>query len=221
MWRALLIGLAAIILGGCGLVYSPQPLFGPADAPGVPALRSGIWVLEDPDSHCRPRPQASVRHWKGCETWMLVRDTDIATVETDRAWSSTGYLIASGEPLIWQIGPEADEAGLRYVYFGLRALTSDAEGRVTRFEAWNGLCGPPQKVAKPQDKRRAAHEPQKLDTAALLPGLVPTESGSDCWASHQAAVRRAVAYGAEHPEWRMNLGLHWVREARADDFASH
>ena len=110
MWRVLLIGLTATLLGGCGLVYSPQPLFGPTDVADAPALRPGIWVIEDPDSPCRPRPQASVRQWKGCETWVLVREADLATVDHDGVWSSTGYLIASGEPMVWQLGPEAEEA---------------------------------------------------------------------------------------------------------------
>lgn len=219
MWRVLLIGLTAAMLGGCGMVYSPQPLFGPTDVADAPALRPGIWVIEDPDSPCRPRPQASVRQWKGCETWVLVREADLATVDHDGVWSSTGYLIASGEPMVWQLGPEAEEAGPRYTYFGLKPATKDAEGRVTRFETWNALCGPPEpETKKSKAKRRAGHEPSKPDPAALLPGLVLTESGWDCVASDKAAVRGAVAYGAAHPEWPMNLALHWVREARVDDF---
>ena len=217
-WGPLIGVLATAGLGGCTSVYSRQPLFALADVADAPTLRTGIWVLGDPGGPCRPRPRAPISHWKGCEGWLLVRGQDIVTPDDEGGWTSTAHLIVSGAPPVWQLGPEEEEGGPRYVYFGLKPLARDAQDRVTRLEAWNALCGPPgAEVAKPD--RPGARAAPKPDPATMLPGLVLGETGWDCRASDQAAVRRAVAYGAEHPEWRMSFDLNWVREARADDFA--
>ena len=44
------LALAALLLGGCSMVTSPEPMFTAADAVGAPALRDGLWGGED----CRP-----------------------------------------------------------------------------------------------------------------------------------------------------------------------
>ena len=226
MKRVLLFGLAAMLLSGCGpSVYSARPLFGSAEAGGVAgggdetALQPGIWISDDLDEHCRPSLHRPIGRWEGCESWMLVRDRDILQVDDEGDWTRTRLLIVSGTRMIWQYGPdeETTDPDRRYGYFGMKPLARDREGRVTRLTIRSALCGPP----KPEPGRAEAKAPWKLDPAGLLPGLAPSASGSDCVASDQAAVRRAAAFGAEHPEWTFGLVLRWVREARPDDFQAH
>jgi hypothetical protein len=221
MRLAITVVLVGLMLGGCNFVGSEQPLFGHADAVGAPALRPGIWVVDEPDGQCQPNYSKPVGRWKDCAQWFLVREGDIASIDGDDTWTTTSFIIASGAPAVLQIGPDADRL---YFYLGLRPLLRDKDGRTTGFMAFYALCGPPNPKHEARDGKDEL-KPTSLDPLQLpatltpLPGLAFSEDRQNCLASDSAAVRRAVAFADEHPEWGMRYTAHRLRDVRPDDFA--
>ena len=65
MQRLLFVLAAALMLGGCNMVYAEQPLFTAADAASAPAMRPGLWSKRTADcvllTCCPPGPLAENR----------------------------------------------------------------------------------------------------------------------------------------------------------------
>ena len=67
MQRMLFVLAAALMLGGCNMVYAEQPLFTAADATGAPTLRPGSrMTAASPRTSSSPAARGST--WRRCAT---------------------------------------------------------------------------------------------------------------------------------------------------------
>lgn len=209
-----LIVATALLLGGCNnFVHSSRPWFTEADARQAPAVRSGWWVVSDP--LCRfSSAEAPSSTWPKCVTRFLLPPGDRLILQGNES-TRFEYLLAPGQPLIVQgltpgddraEPPRADEYG----YLGLQPRQRDPQGRITAFDLWFVLCGPP---------RRTHGEPSPIDrTDRPWPGLVIEDEAAGCTARDVEALRgaarrskRSGALSADH-----NL-VRWIRDWRPGD----
>lgn len=211
MLRNLVPILAALALGGCGMVSSDRPLFGPLDARGAPVLKPGLWALVQPG--CKLNLRSSPKRWPDCAQAAELHDGVAVLIRQDtksEVEHETTYLLAAGDPAVLQVqGPkDAGRPRAPYVYFGVRPLASDLDGVIIRARVWPAYCSRPQTGGGPPPK---AKPPKAL--AGLVPGKGPN---ANCLARGQAPVRNAViqseawAFSGERDEG--GVTAYWVRD---------
>lgn len=189
------LALAALLLGGCSMVTSPEPMFTAADAVGAPALRDGLWGGED----CRPSEvRKAVGRWKACD-WVLKRGDEWLSLD-ETGWAATPFLVAAGAPLVAQLRDKPQA----YLYYGLEPLARDADGRVTRARIWPVLCA---------DKALEARGETFADLTLGEDGNC-TPAGPE---AVRAAARSSRGAGAEGGDGDQVVG--WLRDVRPGDFA--
>jgi hypothetical protein len=185
--------MAAVALlslaGGCNVVTSETPLFGPADEVGAPALRPGIWARAEPT--CKFDPRTPVKTWPDCANAVIVRGGDL--IDPRDPTTTNPYILAGGPQLILQVGDLV--VGATYYYEGLKPLKQDFWGQITEASLWAIQCGPLERSAQttppsPDTLEQSTHSP--------LPGL-QMKDGGDCLATHTDAVRTAAAASLD---WR-------------------
>lgn len=161
--KALLVLGAAWSLSACNMVVSEKPWF---DAPGGPQLRNGLWAnLQTPN--CKVDDTAPIAEWPECASPMLITGTsysgppngpDGRSVTPDK-WQALPHVLVGGDPQIDQLLLEPNQQGGQtasfsdapiYLYFALRSVARDGEGRTIAAERWPVLCGPMPK--KPREK---------------------------------------------------------------------
>jgi hypothetical protein len=196
VWLAL---AGAVVLGGCNLVTSEQPLFHQADTRATPALKPGLWAVSDPN--CQFDSAQPMSQWPKCAQAEEIPSRQGVLHMKD----GTEVLIAAGDPLIAQIYPIAKGAPIGVYFYGaIRPLARDVQERVIEFETWPALCGPP---PPPNDTEGDGR--MRFVTRQPLPGL--TIDGENCAAKNPAAVRRAAVASRA---WVKDFGrVHWVRDA--------
>ena len=213
-----MIGLLAIVvlLGGCTVVYSSRPLFGPEDAAAGPPLKPGVWLYRNGatgtrDDDCPFDPEKPIPKWPACASWTLVRETDVLVYNRDKkTWSAHAYVLTDGAPRVLQLTP-MDGEDVSITYQGLAPTAHDQAGRITAFRRWIAQCGDPEKLNDPKITDRYAAN------TLLLPGLALDESALGCVARERDAVRRSVAASRA---WSSDVTEpYWVRDARPGDFA--
>jgi hypothetical protein len=199
MLRALAIALLAL-LGGCNMVITQEPLFSQADAAGAARLREGVWA-QPPAEKCAFDEAAPIKTWPSCANGLVVaRDTlsGYSGQGDQRQWNSTPYVLAAGEPRVMQfyltdsLGHSALAPAL-YIYIDLNPTRFDDQGRITEFQTWFAMCGPPppQKAIANPDK--GAAQTLRMGTLHPLAGLTMDKDGNNCTTASQDAVRRAAA----------------------------
>jgi hypothetical protein len=203
------------MLGGCtNYVKSSQPWFTAEDARQAPAVRSGWWVANDPD--CKFTAEAPSAAWPECVKPVLLPPGDrliLRTVEPSRG----DYLLVAGEPAIVQVlvpgdktaePPTADE----YTYYGLRTMRRDPQGRITTFDVWPVLCGPPDRKAWQHTFDDRPRRP--------WPGLENDPDAVGCTARDaqalRSAARRSKRLGAVYGR-DISPTFQWVRDWRPGD----
>ncbi len=200
------LAAAALVagLGGCNMVYSEQPLFTAADAAGAAPLKPGLWLSDD--TKCRVRESQPVQTWPKCASWTVVRAGQLLEFKPP-AWTSTDFVLASGEPRVLQ-APVTAESGAAFMYAGLEPLRTDPEGRITAFRTWSVQCGPP--PPEPPAPPAGQNGPEKRSvTTQPLPGL--EIKGDNCIAREQGPVRAAAKASKA---WEASpSSAHWVRDA--------
>lgn len=206
---------ALLLLGGCNnYVRSSQPWFTDADARQAPAVRSGWWVMRDPD--CRFSAEAPSAAWPECVEPVLLPPGDRLVLRSDEPPRGE-YLLAPGEPLIVQVltggddkaePPTADE----YSYYGLRPRQRDPQGRITTFDVWLVLCGPP--------PRRTHGDAFGDRTRQPWPGLEMDAGTAGCTARDvealRGAARRSKRLGERHGGDQTPV-FQWIRDWRPGD----
>jgi hypothetical protein len=220
-WRG--VGAALLLAGATGLggctnyVVSSAPWFAAEDARQAPAVRSGWWKNDDPD--CRFSAEAPSSAWPECAAHILLPPGDrlVLSIPSDKDVPSVEYLLAPGDPSIVQIFTRGDDKAApatmdEYGYYGLKPGRWDAEQRITAFEAWAIVCGPPQ--------RRSKGHPFNNQTRRLWPGLDIRKEDGGCTARNVEALRDAarrseklVRKGSDEPL----LAFHWIRDWRPGD----
>jgi hypothetical protein len=182
-YAALAIG--ALLLGACAnQVHSDRPLFTARDSVGLPKVRPGLWLLDDPD--CKVDERTPARTWPKCAQTTTVEDEDLRKLNGLERENR----LAGGDPMIFQMG----EAGGPFSYTAIAPTRFDDRGRMIAFEMWGVMCGPP-----PADNRRGL-------TTRPLPGL--TLRGEHCFAARPETVRAAAKPSKDWVEFV--LGAHWT-----------
>lgn len=140
MQRLLFVLAAALMLGGCNMVYAEQPLFTAADAAGAPVLRPGIWSKRASD--CVVDAAKPISEWPECADPVLVTADRIG--DPGKPDKQGPYLLAGGDPRVMQmeLKLEPDKPAI-WIFVGLRPLRTDAQGRITEARTWMVQCGPP------------------------------------------------------------------------------
>lgn len=168
--------LAAAGLGGCA-VTSETPLFA-VDQPPKHPLKPGQWALYGPG--CEVQPLKSGQALPECVgmtltiagskmSWEMIgapgagisaQQLKLATRSAPR---STGFVLAEGDPDIlemlngataeWAGEPPPGAANLKVGYNSLRALETDASGRIVRAVIWPVSC--PDEAEAPGFKPRS------------------------------------------------------------------
>lgn len=210
--RLLAILAAAMLLCGCNMITSPNPLFSQADVQGQGQLRPGAWAIESKD--CAFDIKQPVERWPSCAGGWIVGPGEVAAPRRSgdpmSAWLHYPYRIVAGDPPVMQLhvrlNEEVETAPLIYVYLGLEVRKSDAEGRVTAYRIWPALCGPPPLSGGTPNYGALTHEP--------VPGVVLDEKTGDCTAATQAPVRASAKLS---PAWTPanddnSDRAHWVRD---------
>lgn len=185
MARALALLLLTLALGGCNMVVSPTPLFGPADAAGAPGLRSGLWVSGDPA--CRFDARTPVAAWPDCARPGQIENGRGKLLFGDE--DEGEMLLAGGSPAILQVqmgGSDGDEG---YAFLGLRPTRTDGAGRVVEYVAWVVDCGPP-----PPEDARNPDGSRRYVSLQPGPGLAVEDGGC---VAHSAQAVRAAAVASE------------------------
>lgn len=206
---------ALLLLGGCNnYVRSSQPWFTDADARQAPAVRSGWWVMDDPD--CKLSVNAPSAAWPECVALYLLPPGDRLVLRAGEPTRGE-YLLGAGDPLIVQVfaagddkadPPTADEYG----YYGLVPRRRDPEGRITAFDVWPVLCGPPRRITNkhPFDDR----------TRRPWPGLKIEAEKAGCVARDVGVLRDAARRSKSLEEYGgggQSPGFHWLRDWRPGD----
>ena len=191
--------LSAALLGGCAnVVFSEGPLFTTADARGAPRFKPGVWIGEEPG--CVVDTSKPLDQWGDCaEGWVMTR----RGLADPTLYKGAAALLAAGDPMILQLGPEPPAETNEHFYNAVRALETDKAGRITAFSTWPVQCGPPPGPAGPDQATTGV-------TASPLPGLEIRDK--NCLARDAASVR-AAAKASE--AWDREPAMaRWVRKGK-------
>ena len=220
MFRTKLAVLAAAMLGalalsGCNMVMSAAPMFTVEDMVGAPPLKPGLWA--SPDADCKFDAGKPAAEWPGCASG--------AVIEGDKAWAighpekASAYILAAGDPRVMQAIADLSDAGSQnvtvtakgpiYLYIAVKPTAKDADGKITRAEAWFIQCGPP--PPKPKDGSPETNDPKAYGTKQPLPGLVM--DNGECSPKDKAAVRNAAGPSRAWAEQLMHM--YWVRDGES------
>ena len=214
--RAILIVIPLFQLTACNMVVTKAPMFAKADEVGAPRLRDGVWAGA-PDSKCPYDPSSPIKTWPTCANGSVVGDDKLSGFNGEgdqRHWTSMAYVLAAGDPRVLQIhltdlfGQTVPMADF-FAYADLHPTKFDAQGRITEFETWFVLCGPPPPSQAASSDGQGG---QKVLTGTLhpLPGLTMDEAKNNCTPASQDAVRNAAAaskaWDTDHSS------THWVRD---------
>lgn len=230
MQRLLLLLTAALMLGGCNMVYAENEIFTQADAAGAPQMRPGLWVQRKSD--CNFDETKPVKDWPECADPSLVTATTVG--DLDEPTKQSAYVLASGDPRVLQVAVKLDpDKPTIWIFAGLKPLKTDAQGRIIEARTWMVQCGPPppKKPDTPADADAADAAAAPVDGAAEptadsiqadvdrqmaesvtrepLPGL--TVKNGMCTATEREPVRNAAAASLAWDEDPPSV-IHWVRD---------
>ncbi len=194
-----LFPFALLALAGCqNFVVSQAPWFTGRDEAGAAPLRQGLWALDHGDE-CRFDERRPMEQWPDCAQAFVIRSGETLRVQNvtgtehgrkaeDYEWASQPYVLASGNPRIYQRENCATfnpvEYPYEYCYDALRPSKVDSNGSITGFVIWTIYCGP---LSPPTRKKGSVGETDR----ELFPEL--RVYGQNCIADSAQAVRDAAA----------------------------
>ena len=221
MQRLLFVLAAALMLGGCNMVYAEQPLFTAADATGAPTLRPGLWSKRAAD--CVFDAAKPIAEWPECADPVLVTPARIG--DPGKPDKQGPYLLAGGDPRVMQMELTLDaEKPPIWIFIGLKPLKSDAQGRITEARTWMVQCGPPPPPPAATPAPPANETPEQAEariqaeiaatmaagvTLEPLPGLEVKEGM--CIARERAPVRNATQASLAWDDGEESI-IYWVRD---------
>jgi hypothetical protein len=212
----LILALACLaMLGGCNVLMTSEPLFTKADSVGAPVMRPGVWADAASDD-CKFDQTQPLTAWPSCANGFVVKGDGTAGgynqgQDGKPVWSSTPYLIATGDPLVFQVKLNLDVGGQpqpqAYGYAGVVPLHTDEQGRVTETRSWVVECGPP----PPQDAKNPDGTP-RYGSLTPLPGLTMDPANDDCTTTSRDAARHAAKAALTWAKPTDLTHSHWVRD---------
>ncbi len=214
MWklRGLWLG-ALLLLSGCNnYVRSSQPWFTEADAKQAPAVRSGWWVMDDPE--CRVSIETPSADWPDCVGPILLPPGDRLVLRAGELPSGELLLVAGDPPIVQVLTRGDDKADPptvdEYNYYGIAPRRRDPQGRIVALKAWLVLCGPP--------RPRTSDHPYEDRTRRPWPGLKIETEKPGCVAHDVGVLREAARRSRRFGEDGGGAqGFHWLRDWRPGD----
>jgi hypothetical protein len=217
--RALLVIAGLLLLGGCNMVVTKQPVFAPADA-GPMQLRHGVWRGKA-DQPCDFNEARPITRWPDCAAGFVVLDDKLQMFDNGpknkRTASDLPYVLAGASPGVLQALAQPgdsksaganDEDGPSYFYMGVRSTATDPQGRITAFTGWSVLCGPP----PPGGSLTSDGKNTRYGSLEPFPGLTMDAQENDCTPESQAALRGAAAASEQWTKPDSISSAHWVRD---------
>lgn len=210
--RSLVLIGAMLLLGGCNMVMTTQPMFSKADEAGAPRLKPGVWTSGG-DASCPLDEKTPMATWPKCADGVVIGDGAIMASQTVAGRSATStidFVMAAGNPRVLQLHgiemtPGSGLTLANYFYGALRPTKTDAQGMITGYTGWIVSCGPP----SPPATDGAGGKPL-VGTNAPLPGMTMEPDGQNCTAASPAAIRNAAAASEK---WSSSTSAsHWVRD---------
>ncbi len=200
--KSMLICALALLVSGCVIVGSDQPLFGSGDI-GHAVLRNGVWAL--PDDNCQFEPSQPAVRWPQCANPTQVTDGRLTGGfgKADKPPQTIAIVLADGDPVVLQLEAPDDRKpdDPRYVYAALEPIRTDPQGRIVEAHVWLVLC-----FKTPLNPKAAKPHP--------YPGLVLRQGSQYCRATQQGPVRDAARLTRTNaikgePFW---LTARWIRD---------
>lgn len=197
MRTVLLLVAATALLGACNRLSSDSAVV--TESSGT-RLRPGLWRVED--SRCSVAERARTETWPECAEWLLVRDASFATLEGEAKaprWAVKPYVLAGGEVQALQIRDGDGD----YALYGVRALSTDAEGRAIRIQRWTIACGPEEATGARNADGTREKKVTPFEGVTMTGDRACRPTGAD---GLMAAAR------ADEQTAKVSLTLHWVRD---------
>ncbi|MBD3729483.1 MAG: hypothetical protein IE933_07240 [Sphingomonadales bacterium] len=202
------LGLA---LAGCNMVVSDQPWFERNAA--SPVIKSGIWGAADKED-CTFDSSAPLSEWPECSEPAIIdaQGNFNSRDKTSGDWRSITAVVGGGDPMILQFALPQEMVSQApgapsYLYFALRPLARDADGRITDMRIWSVMCGPLAEGAE------QSGDPKAMVTKQPFAGL--TLKDGNCQAKDIPALTGAAAR-SEALQDKTGHG-HWIRDARPEE----
>ena len=215
----LLASLAALVLlTGCNLVITHQPMFTQADSVGAPAPRPGLWRLSfGADRGCQVDETRPLKDWPSCSGGMVFGAGTVSYFNRDgekATWTTEPLILAAGQPILGQVkvhmSGDIKLAGDAFAYIGVLPLKLDEAGRFTGFEFWPVQCGPTSKANDNFTTQPAAGVKIVPITADAGADFKVKEFERMCTIDEPAVMRRVAAQSEAWVE-RKGVGR-WVRD---------
>jgi hypothetical protein len=169
----LLLVVGLLLLAGCNMLVTKQPLFALSDAAATPQLREGVWRAKS-EVKCVFNEARPIAQWPGCANGFVALSGMVRAYDESkgkRTLTTSIFFLVGPTPSVLEL--PADDAGAKeaaddpgYFYMGVRPTSTDRRGHVTAFTFWPVLCGPP----PPSDAKNADGK-ARYGSLAPLPGL--------------------------------------------------
>jgi hypothetical protein len=218
MLRLALVLVGVTLLSACNMLMTKDPVFASAAGDGAPGMRPGVWG-SDVGPDCNVDTTQPLAAWPACAGgFVVISDSKLggysAQADKPTTWTTTGYVLASGDPRVFQVLLSSQAGGNNvltmpsvYVYAGLEPTKFDEQGRIVAGVSWPVLCGPP----PPSDAKTADGSPQ-MGTLAPLPGLTMDDGHTNCSTTSAEAVRGAAKASRDFAKPTDLTRSHWVRD---------
>jgi hypothetical protein len=211
----LLLVVSLLLLGGCNMLITKQPLYALSDAAATPQLREGVWRAKS-DGKCVFTEARPVSRWPSCANGFVALHGMVRAYDHSkgkRTPTTSAFFLVGATPSVLQLpaedkGPKGAADDPAYFYMGVRPTRTDDQGRVTAFAAWPALCGPP----PPSDAKGADGKTARYGSLEPLSGLSMDKDDNDCTTASQDAIHAAVIASEAWTKPDALLTAHWVRD---------
>ena len=213
MPRIALAFLGLVLLSGCNILVTEQPLFTAADEAGAPALKPGVWLIFQEDG-CKFDETRPIDEWPDCAGGGVIRPGEV--IDHDQkapkgVFEHSPFVFAAGAPRIAEMqmkeqvtsGDGGAQTTFTYAYGAARTTKLDDQGRIVAVTYWFVLCGPP----APKDKHG---DDTALGTLKPFPGLKMKPGDATCTTDSKAVVRSAAVASEAYKKGPLNAK--WLRD---------
>lgn len=187
--------MALLMLGGCNVVVTEQPLFSARDEAGAPPMKPGLWRM-DADEACDFDPAKPLADWPECASGAVFAPGVISGHDKKDGKDvriEAPFILAAGDPRVGQLRLVDEDieghgkANPPYGYVAVKPTKLD-HGAIVEVTYWLVLCGPP-----PPPNAKTRSQKPALGTLHPLPGMKMKPGDAVCTTDSQAALRGAAA----------------------------
>lgn len=215
-FRPVLALAVLALLGACNMVVTKDPVFSRADGAGAASMRPGVWNGDSSSADCKVDESKPLSQWPECANGFVVLDDHRLGSFVDqsgaRAWSTTEYVLAGGEPRILQVHVTLGTDPVMptvYLYAAYRPTRFDDQGRIVAGQSWVVICGPPPPAPASSS---GTHGKPRTGTLHPFRGLTMDSDGNNCTPDSPAALREAARQSRALTAPKDISASHWVRD---------